>query len=64
MLVMAQGLWCADCKNHFMCISCIEKVGKTGVPNVKDGLPHMKYLKQCKVKHGWQLYVVEELGIS
>jgi hypothetical protein len=46
-----------------MCMSCIEKVGKTGMPNVTEGLPHMKYLKQCKVKHGWQLYVMEELGI-
>ncbi|KAF2269768.1 hypothetical protein CC78DRAFT_239312 [Lojkania enalia] len=58
-IAMAQGLWCADCKGHFICIDCILGVSKDGTPKVEDGLPHMKILKQCKVKSGWQLYVMD-----
>ncbi|KAF2679458.1 hypothetical protein K458DRAFT_116657 [Lentithecium fluviatile CBS 122367] len=59
MVAMAQGLWCSDCNKHFLCISCIVSAGKTGVPKLEEGLPHMKIMKPCKVKNGWQLYVME-----
>lgn len=56
MLAIAQGLWCPDCTKHFMCISCLANIGKGDNPKFQDGLPHMKILKPCKVKTGWQMY--------
>jgi len=28
------------------------------------GLPHLKLLKQCKVKQGWEFYLMESLKID
>lgn len=55
---MAQGLWCSDCKNHFICLMCIVSICKSDTPKIQEGLPHMKILKPCKVKTGWQFYVM------
>lgn len=54
---MAQGLWCADCQRHFMCLVCVLKVIQPGGVVVPEGLPHQKILKPCKVKNGWILYL-------
>ncbi|KAH8716804.1 hypothetical protein GQ44DRAFT_404222 [Phaeosphaeriaceae sp. PMI808] len=61
-LAVCQGLWCSDCKNHFICLTCMIKTTKTGMPKIEAGLPHMKILKPCKVKTGWQFYLMESLS--
>ena len=57
---VAQGLYCPDCNNYFMCYNCLEGVWKKGA-TVEIGLPHRKLLQQCKVKHGWVFYLMGAL---